>query len=269
MDGARWDFANGNNESLLNTPVKLGDDGDNEQSFNSYQETSFDSEGFGQKVAGKGSWKKRLKLLGTNSSVCFIISSEMTFILFLVFPHLTLHYTTTDFRVELTRLESTAAVPTTPTTTRHHQYGSDGSNTTQPTTPASASKFIERSLHDLDDLINQRRLELSELKKTNRQRLEATPAPVTSGGISRGNAGFGQMEMSPAVVSLSRAAYDELKDSERSLQLQLKSEQLRSKQLEDDVIDMESQCAAHAERAKAAMTEKNRYKRCDMNRRRE
>ena len=58
MDGARWDFVNenDNDESLLNTPVQLRHqvgNGDNEPSFNSYQETSFDSEGFGQKVAGK------------------------------------------------------------------------------------------------------------------------------------------------------------------------------------------------------------------------
>lgn len=37
--------------------------------------------------------------------------------------------------------------------------------------PVSASKFIERSLHDLDGLINQRRLELSELKRVNKEKL--------------------------------------------------------------------------------------------------
>ena len=36
--------------------------------------------------------------------------------------------------------------------------------------PVSASKYIERSLHDLDDLINLRRLELSELKRSHSQR---------------------------------------------------------------------------------------------------
>jgi hypothetical protein len=41
--------------------------------------------------------------------------------------------------------------------------------------PVSSSKFIERSLHDLDDLINQRRLELSELKRSNRQKMIETP----------------------------------------------------------------------------------------------
>ena len=115
-------------------------------------------------------------------------------------------------------------------------------------------------MHDLDDLINQRRQELSELKKTNRQRLEATPAPVSSGGVARRGGGLGQTETSPAGVSLSRAAYDELKESERSLQHKLKAEQQRSKQLEEDVADMESQCATHAERAKMAMGERNR---CD------
>ena len=37
--------------------------------------------------------------------------------------------------------------------------------------PASATKFVERSLHDLDDLIQKRRLELSVLRKTNRKKL--------------------------------------------------------------------------------------------------
>lgn len=40
--------------------------------------------------------------------------------------------------------------------------------------PVSAKKFIERSLHDLDDLINQRRLELSELKRSHIERLSGT-----------------------------------------------------------------------------------------------
>lgn len=39
------------------------------------------------------------------------------------------------------------------------------------TSPSSTTKFIERSLHDLDDLIQQRRLELSALRKSNRKRL--------------------------------------------------------------------------------------------------
>jgi hypothetical protein len=37
--------------------------------------------------------------------------------------------------------------------------------------PASATKFVERSLHDLDDLIQKRRLELSALRKSNRKKL--------------------------------------------------------------------------------------------------
>ena len=40
--------------------------------------------------------------------------------------------------------------------------------------PVSASKYIERSLHDLDDLINLRRLELSELKRSHSQRPGST-----------------------------------------------------------------------------------------------
>jgi hypothetical protein len=38
-------------------------------------------------------------------------------------------------------------------------------------TPATATKFVERSLHDLDDLIQKRRLELSSLRKSNRKKL--------------------------------------------------------------------------------------------------
>lgn len=37
--------------------------------------------------------------------------------------------------------------------------------------PASATKYIERSLVDLDDLINKRRLELHELRLSNQKRL--------------------------------------------------------------------------------------------------
>lgn len=37
--------------------------------------------------------------------------------------------------------------------------------------PEPASKFIERSLHDIDDIINVRRLQLSDLKKTNLQKM--------------------------------------------------------------------------------------------------
>ena len=44
--------------------------------------------------------------------------------------------------------------------------------------PVSASKFIERSLHDLDDLINQRRLELSELKRSNQERIPYQNNPL-------------------------------------------------------------------------------------------
>jgi hypothetical protein len=40
--------------------------------------------------------------------------------------------------------------------------------------PVSASKYIERSLHDLDDLINLRRLELSELKRSHSLRPGST-----------------------------------------------------------------------------------------------
>jgi hypothetical protein len=45
--------------------------------------------------------------------------------------------------------------------------------------PVSAKKFIERSLHDLDDLINQRRLELSELKRSH-----SSPNPTSSPPVS-------------------------------------------------------------------------------------
>ena len=38
--------------------------------------------------------------------------------------------------------------------------------------PEPASKFIERSLHDIDDIINVRRLQLSDLK---RKRLQSPP----------------------------------------------------------------------------------------------
>jgi hypothetical protein len=37
--------------------------------------------------------------------------------------------------------------------------------------PVSATKLVERSLNDLNDLIQQRRLELSALRKSNRRRL--------------------------------------------------------------------------------------------------
>ena len=50
--------------------------------------------------------------------------------------------------------------------------GINDDSSAHASTPASGSKFISRQLHDLDGLINQRRLELSELKKANRQRLE-------------------------------------------------------------------------------------------------
>ena len=144
--------------------------------------------------------------------------------------------------------------------------GINDDSSAHASTPASGSKFISRQLHDLDGLINQRRLELSELKKANRQRLEATPAPSSGGtGTSRGGAGGSasgvngfEMAMSPAVVSLSRAAYEELKENERTLQGKLKAEQLRAKQLEDAVADLENQCAGHAERAKGAVGDRNR-----------
>lgn len=48
------------------------------------------------------------------------------------------------------------------------------------TSPSSTTKFIERSLHDLDDLIQQRRLELSALRKSNRQRLNEQFSVVVS-----------------------------------------------------------------------------------------
>jgi len=176
--------------------------------------------------------------------------------------------------------ELTQTAPMTPPVHHHHHHHPPPSQPHQQqqqqpyqhhadatmATPVSASKFIERSLHDLDDLINQRRQELSELKRTNRQRLEATPSAATATTAAApppsrgGNANA--LELSPAVVSLSRAAYEELKENERALQNKLKAEQLRSTQLEDALADMENQCAAHAERAKAAVADRNRSRPC-------
>ena len=170
-----------------------------------------------------------------------------------------------DYRVEMTKLESelqqTLPAPMTPPPA-HNPHAHAAHH--HPETPVSASKFIERSLHDLDDLINQRRQELSELKRTNRQRLEATPTPAaaittaTTTTTTTTAAPLPPTALSPAVVSLSRVAYEELKENERILQNKLKAEQLRSSQLEDDLANMESQCAAHAERTKAAVVERNR-----------
>ena len=184
-----------------------------------------------------------------------------------------------DYRVELERVNSEhlqrETGPVTPTAMRYPSHDNNNHNSSSTrvnddnsanaSTPLSG-RFISRQLQDLDGLINQRRLELSELKKANKQRLDATPAP-SSGGTSRGGAGGSggtsgvggfEMVMSPAVVSLSRASYEELKETERTLQGKLKAEQLRAKQLEDTVADLEHQCAGHAERAKGAVGDRNR-----------
>lgn len=47
-----------------------------------------------------------------------------------------------------------------------------------PPSPVSATKFIERSLHDLDDLIHKRRMELLALRESNRIRLLESYRPV-------------------------------------------------------------------------------------------
>ena len=187
-------------------------------------------------------------------------------------------FLTVDFQIEMERVNSEhlqrETGPTTPMATRYpsHDNNNHNSNTRDDNiaaTPPSSGKFISRQLQDLDGLINQRRLELSELKKANRQRLDATPAPTSSGGSSRGGGGGGtggggggtsgfETAMSPAVVSLSRVAYEELKETERTLQSKLKAEQLRANQLEDAVADLENQCAGHAERAKGAVGDRNR-----------
>ena len=64
---------------------------------------------------------------------------------------------------------------------------SDAGQARSSPSPVSASKYIERSLHDLDELINQRRQELMELRKSHRQRLGVSPEP--SGRRPPGGAG--------------------------------------------------------------------------------
>jgi hypothetical protein len=85
---------------------------------------------------------------------------------------------------------------------------SDAGQARSSPSPVSASKYIERSLHDLDELINQRRQELMELRKSHRQRLGVSPEPSgrrPPGGTSTG-IGSSLKRTGVAGAGVSRAA---------------------------------------------------------------
>eukprot|EP00596_Hydrurales_sp_CCMP1899_P000772 CAMPEP_0119043582 /NCGR_PEP_ID=MMETSP1177-20130426/23536_1 /TAXON_ID=2985 /ORGANISM="Ochromonas sp, Strain CCMP1899" /LENGTH=551 /DNA_ID=CAMNT_0007011971 /DNA_START=65 /DNA_END=1717 /DNA_ORIENTATION=- len=144
--------------------------------------------------------------------------------------------------------------------------------------PVSSSKFIERSLHDLDDLINQRRLELSELKRSNRQKIIETPDHLDHtphqfnhsqekrrGSLEGQEKRRGSLEgpekhgYNPSpTITMPRLSYDEIREGERNIAQQLKAEQAKADRLENKLEDVKSQCNAHAERAKAVTAERNR-----------
>jgi hypothetical protein len=121
----------------------------------------------------------------------------------------------------------------------------------------------------LDDLINQRRQELSELRRTNRQRLSDPHKTAAVGEAEvdmRGRKAPTSGEHDPHGFhrkdrgNISPSAYEEVREGEQRLSRLLSVEQARVRELEIVVADLQAQCDAHADEVKILISDRDKFK---------